>query len=317
MPEEKTPLPKGNPSREPVQAKEKSNTDLALGLIFEEQATHFTLSRKEELELAKRVAQGDLEARVQLIEHNQGLVIAIAKECSYNTNLTLADLIQEGNLGLMRAIDKFNPDLGNRLSTYASDWIKWYIVKALKANEPLKISAHMHDMLNHIRLIREQLATELQREPTETELADCLKIKPKELRAYNRYFRPRTVFSLNEPIYGGQKAGSNKLNREAIVKSKEPTPDEVVTREHLQRSLEQIFKLAGLTDKETAILFGRYNIGDRYGKRITLRELGEQLGGVTRERIRQMEVNALKKLQRVKQFLQAYYHDQEEAYFRE
>ena len=261
--------------------------DSAFHLYVREIGQTKLLSPKEEVQLARRIQKGDASAREHMIKANLRLVVKIARDYE-NYGLPLLDLINEGNMGLMRAVEKFDPRKGAKLSTYAAWWIKQSIRRALSdQSKTIRIPVHATDKLLHIRRTATKLEEELGREPTAEEIGDELDIPARQVRLLQTAaIRPA---SLDAPL------GDDDSNRigDVIADDQATTPYddlEEKTNADMVRSVISI-----LDPRETTIL--RYRFGLDGGGEKTLEEVGEKFG-VTRERIRQIQNVALRKLRK-------------------
>ena len=243
------------------------------------------LTPEEEIELAKRIKRGDRRARDQMIKANLRLVVKIARDYE-GYGLPLLDLINEGNIGLMKGVERFNPKKGAKLSTYAAWWIKQSIKRALaNQSKTIRLPVHIVDKLFHLRRAAAKLEETLGREPTDEELAEDLKFPVARVKQLRRAaVRPT---SLDAPI------GDDETNRVADVVKDESadTPYEQLEEKTNSALVHEMVET--LDAREQAILRQRFGLDG--GDRKTLEEIGEQFG-VTRERIRQIEEIALKKL---------------------
>ncbi len=243
------------------------------------------LSAEQEVELAKRVGAGDLDATRQFVLANLRLVVSIAKRY-IGRGLPLLDLIQEGNLGLMRAVQKYDWERGHRFSTYATWWIRQAITRALadKSRE-IRLPAHITEQSNKVIRARQELSQELNRDPTPAEIASRVDLAPERVQELLGYLtRP---VSLDAPV--GSEA-DNTLGE--LVPGEDMGPEESVSGEILKEELERVLNQT-LTEREKLVLQMRFGLGN--GHIYPLEKVGERLG-VTRERVRQLEKQALNKL---------------------
>jgi RNA polymerase primary sigma factor len=243
------------------------------------------LTPEEEKELARRIAQGDSGARDHMIRANLRLVVNIAR--SYvGKGLSLQDLIEEGNLGLLRAVEGFDPNMNTRFSTYASYWIKQSIKRALIYwGKTVRIPAYMMELLNKWRRTAHQLQDELGRTPTEEEIARALNLPKKKLNIIKKAIRIYNSLPQTEQLE------SNWTLGEMVTDERTKTPDlELVEHDDLTQVMRLLEKM---DEREATILRMRFGLDNEEPK--TLKEIGERLG-LTRERVRQIETEALNKL---------------------
>lgn len=265
-----------------------------LGLYLQEIGRMDRVTPEEEVELAARIKQGDEAAREKLIQANLRLVVKIARDYEH-VGLPLLDLINEGNIGLMKAVERFDPAKGAKFSTYGAFWIKQGIKRAL-ANQTrtIRVPVHMVDKIYHMRIAAHRLQELFGREATDEELAEEMGLSLRQIGRMRR--ASRRPVSLDAPL--GDK-DTNSLS-DVVEDERLQTPLEKMQDES---SIQAIRKLVDkLPEREAAILRQRFGLDDH--QRMTLEEIGEQQA-VTRERIRQVQNRALARLRMMLEALEA------------
>ena len=243
------------------------------------------LAAHEEISLAIRIGDGDVEAREHMIRANLRLVVSIAKNY-VNRGLSFMDLIEEGNIGLMKAVEKFDPEAGCRFSTYATWWIKQGIRRALvNSVKTVRVPSYMSEIVSKWKAMAMELNYRLGRAPTTSEIAEEL-----ELPTSNWNVVRETVLSNSQPVHSMNEDASS-VHSDMLEDPRTKTPEEeIFSNLELQRMTEL---LDYIDEREAAILRMRYGL--KTGRAMTLKAIGEELG-MTRERVRQMEQEALRKL---------------------
>ncbi len=256
----------------------------------EVQAFSKVLSEEEEKDLARRVAQGDLKARDKMIQANLRLVVSMAKHYA-GLGLPFSDLIAEGNVGLLRAVDKFNPDMGFRFSTYAAWWIRQSIIRALmRASSTLHIPVHINNLLLKLKSVEAELSNKLGREPTDKELAKEMGISLSRLKQLKTWRESTT--SLNVMVGESKDTELGELLDSMREESVREEIENKLTFDAVMSAMDNI------SEKERKVLNMRFGLED--GKEHTLQEIADELG-ITREGARVIEKRALEK---IRQFLE-------------
>ena len=270
---------------DPVDLAAEYNLDDPVRMYLKEIGQVKLLSAEEEVELAKKVAEGDQKAKNKLTEANLRLVVSIAKKYS-GRGLHILDLIQEGNTGLIRAVDKFDWTKGNKFSTYATWWIRQAITRAIADQaRTIRVPVHMVEVINKATRCNRKLVQELGREPTVEEIAKELNLPVEKIIEANR--TAADTLSLDTPVGDEEDTSIGSF----VEDERTPGPADATSNALLAEALKEI--LDTLTEREADVLRMRFGMYD--GRTHTLEEVG-QIFGVTRERIRQIENKAIRKL---------------------
>ena len=270
---------------DPVDLAAEYNLDDPVRMYLKEIGQIKLLSAEEEVDLAKRVSEGDQAAKNKLTEANLRLVVSIAKKYS-GRGLHILDLIQEGNTGLIRAVDKFDWTKGNKFSTYATWWIRQAITRAIADQaRTIRVPVHMVEVINKATRCNRKLVQELGREPTVEEIAAELGLPVEKIIEANR--TAADTLSLDTPVGDEEDTSIGSF----VEDERTPGPADATSNALLAEALKEI--LDTLTEREADVLRMRFGMYD--GRTHTLEEVGQNFG-VTRERIRQIENKAIRKL---------------------
>lgn len=270
---------------DPLELAAEYNLDDPVRMYLKEIGQVKLLTAEEEIELAKRVSEGDKKAKDRLTEANLRLVVSIAKKYS-GRGLHILDLIQEGNTGLIRAVDKFDYTKGNKFSTYATWWIRQAITRAIADQaRTIRVPVHMVEVINKATRCNRKLVQELGREPTLEEIAEELNLPIEKIIEANR--TAADTLSLDTPVGDEEDTTIGSF----VEDDNTPGPVDATSNAMLSEALTEI--LGTLTEREADVLRMRFGMYD--GRTHTLEEVG-QIFGVTRERIRQIENKAIRKL---------------------
>lgn len=273
-----------NPAKSEVLTGENDST---LAIYVRELASIKTLTPIEEREIAKRAASGDMEAKKQLVQANLKLVVAVAKKAIHMSNLPMVDLIQEGNLGLMIAAEKFNYKLGYKFSTYASWWIKQSMFKAIsEQGHCMKIPVYIQETLSKFSKIKSEMEREYNCQVNTKDVAEKMNISADKIDTY------LSAYSKSVSLEGGFENDNGKETSLAdILADEKAGVNSAVEYESLKNDIEMV--VSTLKEREQDVVRMRYGLGNIAKK--TLEEIGN-IYGVTKECIRQTELRALKKM---------------------
>ena len=265
---------------------EQTAVDNSMKLYFKEMSAIDLISAEKELELAEKIAHGDIEARNELVSANLRLVVSLAKRYQ-GCGMSLQDLIQEGNLGLMKAAEKFDASKGFRFSTYAAWWINQTIGRALAdQSKAIRVPVHMTENINKLRRLSRDLTVTLGHEPTDEDLAEAMEVSVDDIKTYKSYMTDVTSLDIQVGDDDDGTTIASFIEDENNI-SPEKNAVQIAEREMLDAVLDT------LTAREQDIIRQRFGLDDNVPK--TLEEVGKSYG-LTKERIRQIENKALMKL---------------------
>ena len=263
------------------------DSDSSLRVYLREIGKTDLLTPEEEVKLAARIKRGDKKARAHMIKANLRLVVKIAQDYS-GYGLPLADLISEGNIGLMKAVERFDPEKGGKLSTYGSWWIKQSIKRALaNQSKTIRLPVHMVDKISKMRRISMLLTESMGREPSDEELAEELGIPRRKLALLKR--ASQRPASLDAPVNEGESTDYSEIIGDERIQN----PLDALADKNLHNQLDDL--LGVLDEREHRIIDARFGLDGK--KPMTLEEVGREFG-VTRERIRQLQNVALAKMRK-------------------
>ena len=244
------------------------------------------LTPEEEAELALKAREGDLEAKKKLVNCNLRLVVSVAKKYHKNVGMSFLDIVQEGNIGLMKSVDKYDPSTGYRFSTYATWWIRQTISRAItNQSNTIRIPAHMFDIQSKVSKASQRLHSELGREATAHEIAKDLNISVEKVEEV--YHLVHSPMSLDYTVGEDDDTSVGDL----IADNNTISPEEMAIQQERREGVLKV--LNTLAEKEKEVIMMRFGLDD--GEPKTLEEVGK-IYGVTKERIRQIEIKALRKL---------------------
>jgi len=275
------------PPQTPKISSSRYDADSSLRLYMREISETPLLTSKEEIELAALIRKGDQDARTRMIKANLRLVVKIAQDYS-NYGLPLMDLISEGNIGLMKAVERFDPAKGGKLSTYGSWWIKQSIKRALaNQSKTIRLPVHMVDKIAKLRRVMTLLTESYGREPTDEELCGETGMAPKKLSLLKRAAQRPT--SLDSPVGDEERSSFAEI----IGDEHAENPFEVLSDKNMLNQIDSLLEV--LDERESKIIKARYGLSGKNA--MTLEEVGREFK-VTRERIRQLQNIALDKMRK-------------------
>lgn len=265
----------------------QSGEDSLLSCYLREISDYPTLTAEEEKQVAKRAKEGDMTAKKELVQANLKLVITIARKAIHISRIPMIDLIQEGNLGLMIAVEKFNWKLGYKFSTYASWWIKQSMFKAIsEQSHCMKIPVYIQETLSKFSKVKSEMERQYNCQVKTDDVAKKMDISAEKIDSY------LSAYSKTISIEGGfDSENSKEINVADILEDEKSCVYSIVEFEHLRKDIESV--VSTLKDREQEVIKMRYGLGDF--ARNTLEEIGN-IYGVTKECIRQTELRALQKM---------------------
>lgn len=277
-------MKKTNPAKNEVI---EASNDTVLANYIREISDYHNLTQAEEKELAKRAKEGDEKAKEELIKANLKLVVTIAKKAIHMSKLPIIDLIQEGNVGLMVAVDKFNYKLGYKFATYASWWIKQAMFKAIsEQSHCMKIPVYIQETLSKFSKIKREMERETNGQVKTEEVAKKMNIAPDKIDTFlNAYTKTISIES------GLENSDGKEMNVADIIEDEKASATEEVEFENLRADIWNV--ISTLKEREQEVVKMRYGLDD--SAKMTLEEIGN-IYGVTKECIRQTELRALKKM---------------------
>jgi len=267
----------------------KAAVESVLETYLREISSISLLTRQEEIDLTRRLQKGDAEARDLMIRANLRLVVSIAKIYA-RRGLSLLDLIEEGNLGLLRAVEKFNPDEGCKFSTYGTWWIKQAIRRALLNAATIRIPSYVQDLITKLKRAERTLEKTLGRDPAPDEVAQSLGLSRKQLKMVRRATNTKNAASLDQPMNASMMWSIGDI----LEDRQGETPEDIVFNQSQKEEIRRL--MCVINHREADVLRMRY--GFDTGEPMTLEMIGSKIN-LSRERVRQIENEALRKLKKI------------------